>query len=73
MGSRRTHEGRKARLREQGFGDEDLARIRGPVGLDLGGRSPEETALAILAEIVAVRNRADARPLCEGTGAVHPR
>jgi xanthine dehydrogenase accessory factor len=70
MGSRRTHEGRKKQLREQGFGDEELARIRGPVGLDLGSRSPEEAALAILAEMVAVRNRTDARPLCEGRGPI---
>jgi xanthine dehydrogenase accessory factor len=71
MGSRRTHEGRKAQLREQGFGDEELARIRGPVGLDLGSRSPEETALAILAEMVAVRNGTDARPLFAGRGSIH--
>ena len=71
MGSRRTHAGRTAQLREQGLGDEQLARLRGPVGLDLGSRSPEETALAILAEMVAVRNRKDARPLFEGRGPIH--
>jgi xanthine dehydrogenase accessory factor len=71
MGSRRTHRERVARLREQGFDDDALARIRGPVGLDLGSRSPEETALAILAEMVAVRNRRDAKPLFEGRGRIH--
>ena len=70
LGSRRTHAGRSAQLREQGFGDAELARIRGPVGLDLGSRSPEQTALAILAEMVAVRNHTDAQPLFAGTGAI---
>ena len=55
LGSRKTHEKRKARLREEGFGEADLARIHTPIGLDIGARSPEEIALAILAEIVAVR------------------
>jgi len=55
LGSRRTHEKRLEALREQGFGDEALARIKTPVGLDLGGRRPEEIALAILAEMVATR------------------
>jgi xanthine dehydrogenase accessory factor len=71
MGSRRTHRERLARLREQGFAEAALARIRGPAGLDLGSRSPEETALAILAEMVAVRNRRDATPLFEGRGRIH--
>ncbi len=55
LGSRKTHERRKMELREQGFTDADLTRIRAPIGLDLGGRAPEEIALAILAEIQAVR------------------
>ena len=56
IGSRKTQAKRKAALREAGFSDVDLARIHGPVGLDLGGREPAEIALAILAEIVAVRH-----------------
>jgi xanthine dehydrogenase accessory factor len=56
LGSTTTQEKRCAVLRERGFRDEDLARIHGPVGLDLGGRRPAEIALAILAEIVAVQN-----------------
>jgi xanthine dehydrogenase accessory factor len=56
IGSRATQVKRKAALREAGFGEAELARIHGPVGLDLGGREPAEIALAILAEIVAVRH-----------------
>ncbi|MFC8567038.1 XdhC family protein [Streptomyces sp. NPDC057245] len=55
MGSRRTHLDRNARLREAGVSDLELARLRSPIGLDLGARTPEETALSIAAEIVAVR------------------
>jgi xanthine dehydrogenase accessory factor len=55
MGSRATHERRKAELRRLGFAEIDLDRIRAPIGLDIGGRTPEEIALAILAEILAVR------------------
>ena len=65
LGSRRTHERRKAQLREQGFREADLARIHTPVGLDLGSRTPEEIALSILAEMVAVRRGRDGRPLSE--------
>ncbi|HKT38214.1 MAG TPA: XdhC family protein, partial [Ktedonobacterales bacterium] len=57
IGSRGTRERRDARLREAGVTDEQIARIHGPIGLDLGARVPEEIALAILAQIVAVRNR----------------
>ncbi len=55
LGSRKTHAKRLTALRERGFGEEALARIKTPVGLDLGGRRPEEVALAILAEMVAAR------------------
>ncbi|MFC8195594.1 XdhC family protein [Streptomyces sp. NPDC057298] len=55
MGSRRTHLDRNERLREVGVTDMELARLRSPIGLDLGARTPEETALSIAAEIVANR------------------
>ncbi|MFF8599888.1 XdhC family protein [Streptomyces sp. NPDC015232] len=55
MGSRRTHEDRNKRLREVGLSELEIARLRSPIGLDLGARTPEETALSIGAEIVANR------------------
>ncbi|MEU6985925.1 XdhC/CoxI family protein [Streptomyces sp. NPDC046324] len=55
MGSRRTHEDRNERLREVGVTEIELARLRSPIGLDLGARTPEETAVSIAAEIVANR------------------
>ena len=58
MGSRRTHRERLARLRDVGVGEDKLARLRSPLGLDLGARTPEETALSIAAEIVATRRAA---------------
>ena len=59
QGSRVTHEGRKQQLKQQGFSDAELARIRAPIGLDIGSRTPAELALSILAEVLAVQyNRA---------------
>jgi xanthine dehydrogenase accessory factor len=55
MGSRRTHDDRTMRLKELGFTDSDLAKLHAPIGLDIGGRTPEETAVSIAAEIVASR------------------
>jgi len=55
MGSRRTHEDRNRRLRQIGVTELELARLHSPIGLDLGARTPEETALSIAAEIVACR------------------
>jgi xanthine dehydrogenase accessory factor len=55
MGSRRTHEDRLARLKEAGVTDDEIARLSSPIGLDLGARTPEETAISIAAEIVALQ------------------
>ena len=55
IGSRKTNQNRFDALREEGFTEEQLSRVHGPIGLDLGGRGAEETALGILAEITAVR------------------
>lgn len=57
LGSKRTHAKRVAVLQEAGVSDQQISRIHAPIGLDLGGRSPGEIALAIMAEIVQVRNR----------------
>ena len=56
LGSRQTQKARYERFLKNGFSPEQLGRIHGPVGLDLGGKSPEEIGLAIIAEIVAVSN-----------------
>ena len=63
VGSKKTQGDRRARLREAGVTDAELARLRGPIGLDLGGRSPAETALAIIAEVTAERYAASGSPL----------
>jgi xanthine dehydrogenase accessory factor len=72
MGSRRTTERRNDRLREAGVTDDQLAGIRAPIGLDLGARTPEETAVSILAEIIATQTGANsAMSLSEGSGPIH--
>ncbi len=63
VGSKKTQADRRARLLAAGVDAADLARLRGPIGLDLGGRAPAETALAIMAEIVADRYSASGAPL----------
>lgn len=69
IGSRKTQASRRERLRKAGFHDAEIARVHGPIGLDLGGRQPAETALAILAEMTAVRyGGAAARPQSSHTG-----
>jgi xanthine dehydrogenase accessory factor len=55
MGSRRTHDDRMKRLQEAGLTDDELARLSSPIGLDLGARTPEETAVSIAAEIIALQ------------------
>ncbi|MFC9843249.1 XdhC family protein [Streptomyces sp. NPDC060223] len=71
MGSRRTHQDRDRRLREVGLTDAELARLRSPIGLDLGARTPEETALSIAAEIVAARRGGTGVPLTGSGMPIH--
>ncbi|MFD7299028.1 XdhC family protein [Streptomyces sp. NPDC059897] len=71
MGSRRTHEDRMGKLREVGLSEGELARLHSPIGLDIGGRTPEETAVSIGAEIVAARRGGSGLPLRGGEGAIH--
>ncbi|MDF3336581.1 XdhC family protein [Mycolicibacterium septicum] len=71
MGSRRTHDDRMARLRDAGMTEAELARLSSPIGLDLGGRTPEETAVSIAAEIIAQRWGGGGRPLAQTDGRIH--
>lgn len=71
MGSRRTHEDRDRRLRAEGMTARELARLRSPIGLDLGARTPEETALSIVAEIVATRRGGTGVPLTGSGTPIH--
>ncbi|MFE7839894.1 XdhC family protein [Streptomyces sp. NPDC057474] len=71
MGSRRTHHERLRLLREAGVTEEQLARLRSPIGLDLGARTPEETAISIVAEIIAHAGQGTGLPLTQATGPIH--
>jgi xanthine dehydrogenase accessory factor len=71
MGSRRTHEDRLARLREAGLAEGELARLRSPIGLDLGARTPEETAVSVAAELIQLRWGGSGRPLTDTAGRIH--
>jgi xanthine dehydrogenase accessory factor len=73
MGSRRTHDDRMKRLQAAGLTDDELARLSSPIGLDLGARTPEETAVSIAAEIIAGRWGGGGRPLTEVAGRIHHR
>jgi len=71
MGSRRTHDDRLARLRDEGVSETSLARIASPIGLDIGARTPEETAVSIAAEIVALRWGGTGQRLAGTEGPIH--
>lgn len=71
MGSRQTHQRRVERLLEEGVTPSELDRVRSPIGLDIGGRTPEETAVSIVAEIIALRTGRSAPSLSEGKGSIH--
>ncbi|MBS1696230.1 MAG: XdhC family protein [Actinobacteria bacterium] len=71
MGSRRTHDDRLVRLREAGLTADELSRLSSPIGLDIGARTPEETAVSIAAEIIVSRWGGSGRPLTETGGRIH--
>jgi xanthine dehydrogenase accessory factor len=71
MGSRRTHDDRLARLREVGMTAPELSRLRSPIGLDLGARTPEETAVSIAAELIQLRWGGTGHPLTTTEGRIH--
>jgi xanthine dehydrogenase accessory factor len=71
MGSRRTHDQRIVRLRDAGLTEAEIARVMSPVGLDVGARTPEETAVAICAEIIALRTGRHAQSLRDTAGPIH--
>ena len=71
MGSRRTHHDRLRRLKEAGLTDDELARLSSPIGLDLGARTPEETAVSIAAEVIALQWQGSGERLSESDGSIH--
>jgi xanthine dehydrogenase accessory factor len=72
MGSRRTNDDRLERLRELGLSEAELSRLHAPIGLDVGAHTPEETAVSIAAEIIAVRWGGSGTPLRTIAGPIHP-
>jgi xanthine dehydrogenase accessory factor len=68
IGSRKTNEDRRQRLAEAGMSPEQIARLRAPIGLDIGAATPEEMAISILAEIISIRHGRHGGPLTEATG-----
>jgi xanthine dehydrogenase accessory factor len=71
MGSRSTHDGRVERLRAEGVKPRDIRRIMAPIGIDIGARTPEETAVSICAEIISLRAGVKAPSLRDGDGPIH--
>jgi xanthine dehydrogenase accessory factor len=72
LGSRKTTADRNRRLLESGVSEQALARVHAPCGLDIGGSTPEEVAISVLAEIIAARSERSGAPLREGAAAIHP-
>jgi len=72
LGSRRAQDARRRRLLNAGYAEDDIARIRGPLGLDIGAVTPAETAVSILAEVLAVRADRHGGPLSQKAGRIHP-
>jgi xanthine dehydrogenase accessory factor len=72
LGSRRTQERRVERLRDAGLDEESIARIHAPCGLDVGARTPSETAISVLAEVIATRTGRTGESLRETSGPIHP-
>lgn len=70
VGSRKTNEDRRERLRAAGVSEEQIARLHGPIGLNIGGKSPEEMAISILAEMIAIQNGRDGAMLKSSTGSI---
>jgi xanthine dehydrogenase accessory factor len=71
MGSRRSHAERIERLRDSGVAGAKLSRVMGPIGIDIGARTPEETAVAIVAEIIALRASIPVPSLRDRSGPIH--
>lgn len=70
VGSRKTNEDRRERLRQAGVSEEQIARLHGPIGLNIGGRTPEEMAISILAEMIAIEHGRDGAMLRSSTGSI---
>jgi xanthine dehydrogenase accessory factor len=71
MGSRKTHDDRFSRLRDAGLTESELEKLSSPIGLDLGARTPEETAVSIAAEIISLRWGGGGKRLADVAGRIH--
>ncbi|NED61335.1 XdhC/CoxF family protein, partial [Streptomyces sp. SID10244] len=71
LGSRRTHADRISRLAEAGLPRDQIDRLRSPLGLDIGGHTPSEVAISILAQLISERNGGSGRPLRDVDGPIH--